>query len=217
MLRNTAVNKVQVIIRSIFATLIFLAYPYLVYRGMEKGIVWLAPAVISCIYIYQSVTAFNQRVKITKLAIALGLLLGAFFLQSLTAKLVPIFIQFMLMHFFGYTLIKGPPLVERFVRLDYPEFPPGIAEYCRQLTILWTAFFAFNIIICTALALWAPDLWWAIYNGILIYTFTGVLMVGEYIYRHFRFPDLDIPSPKSTIQSMISNGRNIWMDVNFRR
>ena len=79
----------------------------------------------------------------------------------------------------------------------------------------WT--FAFNIIICTALALWAPDLWWAIYNGILIYTFTGVLMVGEYVYRHFRFPDLDIPSPKSTIQSMINNGRNIWMDVKYRQ
>lgn len=217
MLLKIAANNAQVIVRSIIATIIVLAYPYLVYRGMEKGVVWLAPAIISCAYIYQSATAASQRIKIAKLMIALGLLLGAFFLQSLTAKLVPIFIQFMLMHFFGHTLIQGPPLIERFVRLDYPEFPPGIAEYCRQLTILWTAFFAFNIMVCTVLALWAPDLWWAIYNGIMIYTLTFLLMVGEYIYRHFRFPDLDIPSVKSTVQSMIANGRSIWMDVNYHK
>ena len=201
------------VIQSAVFTSVFLAYPYLVYLGLEKGVVWFAPAMISGFYIFQAFTTQNQSVKLKKLGIALVLLSGAVFLQALTAKLLPIFIQLTLMHFFGSTLIKGPTLVERFVRLEFPEFPPGIVEYCRQLTVMWTGFFAFNALVCAGLAYWAPASWWAIYNGVMIFVLTGILMVGEYIWRHFKFPDLDIPSAKSTARNMIVNGRKIWMDV----
>ena len=120
------------------------------------------------------------------------------------------------MFFFGRTLYKGPPLIESFVRLEFPEFPPGIGRYCRQLTIMWTGFFGFNALMCIGLAVWAPDAWWAFYNSILIFVMTGMLMVGEYIYRHFRFPDLDIPKPMSTIKTMVSNGRKIWLEAQVR-
>ena len=201
------------IARSIFISVLFLFYPYLAYRGMQEGVVWLAPAIFAGVYVNQAFNSSVQKEKLKKLGIALGLVLGAIYIQSLTAKLLPILIQLMLMHFFGKTLIKGPALIERFVRMDYPEFPPGIAAYCWQLTAIWTGFFAFNVVMCTALAIWAPSAWWAIYTGVIIFVLTGVLMIAEYIWRHYRFPDLDIPSPKSSFQAMIVNGRKIWMDV----
>ena len=206
------------IVKSIIATALFLIYPYLVYRGIESGMVWLAPAIFSGIFLLQAYASRNMKTRIYKALIAVALLLGAYYLQTITAKVLPVLIQLMLMYFFGRTLLpgKGPSFIESFVRLEFPEFPPGVSEYCRQLTVLWTGFFAFNAGMCVILAIWGADLWWTLYNGVFIYVMIGVLTIGEYIYRHFRFPDLGIPDPQSTIKTMIVNGRKIWMDVQER-
>ena len=206
------------IIKSIIVTCLFMIYPYLVYRGIESGMVWIAPAIFSGIFLMQSFAARKIKIKIYKALLAIGLLLGAYYLQTVTAKILPVLIQLMLMYFFGRTLLKGkgPPFIESFVRLEFSEIPPQLLRYCRHLTILWTGFFAFNVIMCTALALFSNDKWWALYNGVFIYLMIGMLTLGEYIYRHFRFPELDIPDFKSTIKNMFVNGRKIWMDVQAR-
>lgn len=206
------------IIKSLLFASLFLAYPYLVYRGIDSRISWLAPAAFSCVYLLQAAYARTVKVRIHKTLIALVLLSGAFWLQTLTAKMMPVLIQLMLMVFFGRTLLegKGPSLIESFVRLEFPELPPGIGDYCRQLTLLWTGFFAFTAAAEVALAVWGSDLEWALFNGVVIYFLIGGLMVGEYVYRHFRFPDLWIPDPQSTIKTMIVNGRKIWLDIQAR-
>jgi len=206
------------IIKSILVTCLFLAYPYLVYQGMESGMVWIAPAFFSGIYLLQSFASQNIKIKIYKGCVSIGLLLGAYYLQTVTAKVLPVLIQLRLMYFFGRTLLKGkgPSFIESFVRLEFPEFPPGVSRYCRRLTILWTAFFGFNAIMCVLLVIWGSDVLWALYNGVFIYVMIAVLMVGEYIYRHFRFPDLGIPNPQSTVKTMMTNGRKIWLDVQGR-
>lgn len=204
------------VLRSVLASLLVVAYPYLVYKGMQSGIVWTAPALIAAIYLKQAHHAVSLQRKIYKLLPALLLLGGAIFFQGVTAKLVPVLIQLLLLHFFADTLRHGPPLIERFVRLEFAVIPPGIAEYCRLLTVIWSAFFAFNTLMCIALALFAPDAWWAFYNGVMIYTLTAVLMIGEYVWRHFRFPELHIPSPRSTVKNLIANSRMIWQDVHAR-
>ena len=206
------------VIKSIMVTCLFLGYPYLIYKGIETGMVWVAPAIFSGIFLMQSFAETSVKIKILKAMLAIGLLLGAYYLQTVTAKALPVLIQLMLMYFFGRTLLegKGPSFIESFVRLEFPELPSEIICYCRQLTIMWTGFFAFNALMCVGLAVLGDDVWWALYNGVFIYLMIGLLTTGEYIYRHFRFPDLTIPDPKSTIKSMFSNGRKIWMDVQAR-
>jgi uncharacterized membrane protein len=204
---------VLAIFKAILVTALVLGYPYLVYRGMELGFVWLAPVVISGIYIYKAFTTQNQKSRYIKLGIALIFAIAAVFLQSLAAKLMPVFIQLGLMCFFGRTLFKPPPLVERFARMDFPDLPPGVVEYCRLWTIIWTGFFALNALICAGLAFWAPNDWWAFYTGIMLYVLTGALMIGEFCWRHFRFPEFDIPTLKLSMRNMIVNGRKIWSDV----
>jgi len=205
-------------IKGTVITCLFLVYPYLIYRGIESGMVWVAPALFSGMYLMQSFAARNVRIKIFKALVSIGLLLGAYYLQTITAKILPVLIQLLLMYFFGRTLLKGkgPSFIESFVRLEFPEIPAGISEYCRQLTLIWTAFFAFNAVACVGLAIWGNDAWWALYNGVFIYLMIGVLTVVEYIYRHFRFPELTIPDPVSTIKTMFTNGHKIWMDVQSR-
>ena len=202
-------------LQAVLKTLVALLYPYLVYKGIQAGVVWFAPLMIISFYLYQAFHSTDTKVRLGKASIAAMLLIGVIFFQAATAKLLPVAIQLMLMHFFGKTLLKShaPSLIERFVRLEFPEFPPGVAEYCRLLTIIWTGFFAFNVVVCSLLALYAPAAWWAIYTGVGLFVLTGLLMVGEYIYRHFRFPELEIPDVKSSIKSMAINCRSIWQDV----
>lgn len=207
-------------LRSIVTSILFLLYPYLVYRGVQEGVVWFAPAVIATVYLYQAVRARTKRVRIQKTGIVITLFLGAIFFQDVMAKLIPIIIQLSLMLFFGKTLLrdKGPSLVERFAQLEFPVMPPVLSRYCRHLTIMWTGFFAFNVVACILLALFAPVEWWAIFTGVLIFMLTAVLMVAEYIWRFFLFrriklPAAEIPSIKESAKAMIVNGRKIWLDV----
>lgn len=201
------------VLRSALVTAFFLLYPYLVFRGIQEGIVWFAPLVIASIYFYQGFREEKIAARARKLMMALALILGIIFFQSLTAKLLPTLIQLFLMHFFYKTLIHGPPLIERFVRLEFSELPPGVIEYCRQLTMLWTGFFAFNALICSGLALWGQSSWWAVYTGVIIFLLTGVLMIGEYIFRHYKFPDMEIPDLKTSARNMVVNARQIWQDL----
>ncbi len=190
-----------------------LLYPYLVYRGIQSGVVWLGPSVLATILFVQAVKENQPKSRYVKLACSILLILGMVFFQNVTAKLLPTLIQLYLMYFFYKTLEKGPPLIERFVRLEFEELPDGVQKYCRQLTLLWTGFFGFNALMCSALAIWGAPEWWAIYTGVLIFVLTGLLMLGEYIFRHFRFPNMEIPDFKSSARNMLSYSRKIWLDA----
>ncbi|MGH8556941.1 MAG: hypothetical protein ACRESZ_05660 [Methylococcales bacterium] len=203
-------------LRMLGATAVFLGYPYLVYRGMAYGFVWIAPLLVSFLYIYRALGNWHSEDRLVNLLVGVTLIFGVIFLKSVSAKFLPVLIQMMFCWFFGRTLFRGPPLVERFVRVDFPVFPPGIAEYCRQLTWIWTLFFAVNVPVCSAFALWADDGWWAFYTGVMIIVLTGLLLAGEYIYRHYRFPDIQIPDPATSFRSILVNSRKIWMDLHAR-
>lgn len=205
-------------IRKVIIGGIALLYPFLVYFGIQSGQVWLAPTIVAGILIAQAVRATNLTHRITKLGLAGLFILGIVFFQAFTAKLIPTLIQLLLMHFFGKTLLadNGPPLIERFARLEFSDIPAELLQYCRQLTWIWTGFFAFNALMCSALALWGPAAWWAFYTGFLMFVLMALLMLGEYLYRHFRFPSLTIPDIRATARNMILNSRQIWLDVQAR-
>jgi uncharacterized membrane protein len=202
--------------RIMAATALFLGYPYLVYRGMDSGLVWVAPLLASVFYLFRGFGSLKSGARLLNLLIGLSLILAVIFLKSLSAKFLPVLVQLMLCWLFGRTLISGPSLIERLVRLEYPVFPPEIVEYCEALTRIWTGFFAFNILVSGALALWASDGWWAFYTGVMIIVLTALLLVGEYFYRRYRFPNLQIPDPERSFRSMLVNGRKIWMDLHAR-
>jgi uncharacterized membrane protein len=203
----------------VFATL-FISYPYLVYRGMESGMNWLAPLVFSGIFFYRAGVARQFHRRVLNLCIAIALILGAYYVQTLTAKILPVLVQLTLMVFFGRGLFgdKEQTFIERVVRLQFPESPPAVSVYCRQLNWVWTVFFAGNALLCTLLAIWGNGYWWAFYNGVLIYVLMGVLGMGEYIYRRIHFADLSIlhqgiPSPIATIKALFINGRKVFQEM----
>ena len=206
------------VLRGVLISSLFIFYPYLVYLGIKEGMVWFAPLVIASVYLVQGIKAKKTAIRLNKLAVVLFIFLGTYFFQEEVAKFMPVFIQLSLMVFFGKTLWKGPPLIERFVQFEFPEIPPVIVRYCRHLTIMWTSFFAFNVLACIVLALFAPVEWWALYTGVMIFLLSGLLMILEYIWRHFYFnlidlPNKEIPSVKDSIKNMAIHGKKIWFDV----
>lgn len=201
------------VIKAIAYTAFYLLYPYLIYLGLQQGASWPAPIVLGSVYAYSGWHAQSTVAKIRNWGIAILCLAGGLWIPSVAAKLTPLIVHVSSAYFFARTLQQGPPLIERFVRMEFSEFPTGVIGYCRQLTWMWTLFFVFNAVACVALTLWGSDQAWALYNGVAVLILTAVLMVGEYIWRHWRFPELTIPSPMTSMKTMMVNGRQIWLDV----
>ncbi|POZ50058.1 hypothetical protein [Methylovulum psychrotolerans] len=211
------------VLKGVAASILFISYPYMVYKGMESGIDWLAPLIFSGVFLHRAWFARTLPKRVLNMLVALALLLGAYYVQSVTAKILPVLVQLALMVFFSRGLfgVKDLTFIERVVLLQFPESPPAISGYCRRLSWVWSAFFAFNALVSVLLATAGADYWWALYNGVLIYVLMGVLGIGEYIYRRIYFvgPRIlhqGIPDPVTTMKALFINGRKVFLEMKER-
>ncbi|MBT8469480.1 MAG: hypothetical protein KJN97_12105 [Deltaproteobacteria bacterium] len=99
---------------------------------------------------------------------------------------MPVLINVVFFLSFGASL-AGVPVIERFARLQSPELTNQQIRYCRQVTCIWTAFFALNGLVTAALAMFASIKWWALYTGVIAYALIGTLGVSEFLVRRYRF------------------------------
>lgn len=188
--------------------LLIVGYPLIVYYLLANGLPLLGAGFVMGMVIWKVKNREDWLIWVAGLlliALSVGYVFGAGFIS----KLSPLLIHLSLFWLFGHSL-KTTPLIERFARLDFPELPPEIEIYCRKLTRVWAGFFALNIMGCIWLALFGDDKTWALYNGLYVYLLIGLLVVGEYIWRRLRFPDLEIPSFRQTVDNMIKNGHQVW-------
>ena len=196
------------VMRGLLVTLLFLFYPLIVYLLLVNDQPWMGSTLVLGILIWKI------RNRPDRLWWWAGIALLSFLIIQVSgpdviSKLSPILIHSGLLYLFWNSL-KTTPLIEQFARLDFPELPPEIVVYTRQLTMLWALFFALNIVACVLMALWGSDSLWALYNGLIVYGLIGVLLVGEYVWRHIQFPDLEIPPIRKTAQNIMESGRKIW-------
>jgi uncharacterized membrane protein len=187
---------------------LFLAYPLIIYLLLVSGLPWLGSAFVLGILAWKTRERPDRHFWLAAIVVV-GSLIIWLFGPRVISKLSPIFIHSGLLLLF-WSSLKSVPLIERFARFDFPELPPEIVAYTRQLTILWAGFFAFNIIICIWMAGWGDDEVWAFYNGLVVYVLIVFLILSEYIWRHLRFPELEIPSIRQTIENIVKNGHKIW-------
>jgi len=91
--------------------------------------------------------------------------------------------------FFGRTLRAGSePLINRIARKEQSELPPDTARYARKLTALWSIGFATLFLVSLGLAPMLSLEAWSRWVQGLGYAVPGALFLGEYVYRHYRFP-----------------------------
>ena len=159
-------------------------YPFVVYFGTEKVAPPIFALVLGAIWMIRAPSLLRQpggrwMVGISLLYCVLLMFTG----EAVLLRWYPVLINLFLLAAFGWSLIYGPPFVERFARLREPNLPPAAVRYTRVVTWVWVGFFAFNGSMSAALTLWAPLSWWMLYNGMISYALMGMLFAGEWVFR----------------------------------
>ncbi|WP_446811298.1 hypothetical protein ACH50O_06975 [Methylomonas sp. 2BW1-5-20] len=198
------------VIKPILIACILIAYPFLSAYLAGLGFASFELMVFAVLTLWRGITATGTVARLGSFILALVLLAGAYFANAYFIWLVPSFAYLWLAVLFGHTLWSPPSFCERLVRLQFPDLVPGIAEYCRELTWVWTLFFAVNIVICALLPAIAGQTVWALYTGVVVYGLMGLLGTGEWFYRHRRFPDLEIPPALETFKCIAMNGHKVF-------
>jgi len=88
---------------------------------------------------------------------------------------------------FAATLVRPPPMIERYATLQQPDLTAGEKAHCLTWTWIWVVFFVVNAGVAEALALGATMDAWAAYSGGIAYVLMGLLFAVEYVVRKARF------------------------------
>jgi uncharacterized membrane protein len=128
---------------------------------------------------------------------AAALVAAAVFWPQATALLVyvpPLLVFAFMAWFFGHTLTPGrDPLITRVARRQHAHMstdalPDEVARFTRRLTWLWSLCFQGLFLAALLLAFWLPAPAWPRWVQALGYGVPAALFLGEYAYRHRRFP-----------------------------
>ncbi|WP_303903291.1 hypothetical protein [Thiohalomonas denitrificans] len=102
--------------------------------------------------------------------------------------LPPILVSLSLLILFGRSLQAGAePIVTRFARILMNETDPDTQRYTRQVTRVWTLFFALMLIESILLAVYAPLAVWSLFANVLNYLFIAGVFAIELTVRLIRF------------------------------
>ncbi len=119
--------------------------------------------------------------------------------------------------FFGRTLRAGSePLINRIARKEHSELPADVERHTRWLTGAWSACFAALFLVALALAPWLPFEAWSRWVQGLGYAVPAALFLGEYVYRHYRFPNRPHGSLVVLVPNVLAVIREIAAESNPR-
>lgn len=164
-----------------------LAYPFVVYFGLQRFNPRLLAAFLLAIFALR-LAFFSKQGDFLK---ALPMLAGGALIALLVmiadrpALLLfhPVLINVSGLLLFATSLKYGPPMIERFARMQEPELPEAAIRYCRKVTQVWVGFFVFNGSIALATALYGDINLWTLYNGLISYVLLGMLFAIEFLVR----------------------------------
>lgn len=185
----------------VFVLLAGASYPFLVYAAfsvLEPRVIGLL--VVGAVVLRVAIVGMPPGLPRLSRLVLPGILFGAVLAVSglvgdgRVFMLVPTAVNAVLLLAFARTLRHGPPMIEVFARRQgYEPSLQGIS-YCRTLTAVWCGLFIVNGGVALWLALYASVAAWTFYTGVLSYVFVGLLLGGEHLYRHWRFPNRNIPA-----------------------
>lgn len=103
---------------------------------------------------------------------------------------------------FGRTLRPGrQALISAMAERVHRGLPPGMGEYTRRLTGVWTAYFCGMGLTSVLLFVWAPLAVWSLFANVVTPVALGLLFVGEYILRYQLHPEFERVSLVTVIRA----------------
>ena len=206
--------------RSVIQILGMVFYPLGVHLLIELHVPWLAvTGLVVTSVVYLLLVAGLQRdtgARPAWLGLYLGLtLLGVLNLLTDTHYALyvpPVLINLGIAAVFASTLRPGVvTLVERMMRFEYGGAapPPALRAYARRLTWIWAVYFASVAVASLALAFAVPLDRWSWFTNVLHYVMALSLLLGQYLYRNWRYREHGFVMPWDTLRGM---GRLPWRD-----
>jgi uncharacterized membrane protein len=184
------------------------AYPVFVYLGLTRlsfrsfGLFLIAGA--AAVAVLRGATGGGWRALFAPLVLVLLVALAWALSDERFVLFYPVLMSGGLLVVFASSLRSELSLIERFALRQHPDLSATERRYCRRWTIGWSGFFVGNGALAAGLALWAPLGVWAAYTGFFAYVVMGSLLVGEYVYRKYRFGRFDDHFVDRTLQSLLS-------------
>jgi uncharacterized membrane protein len=174
--------------------LLTFAYPFLIYLGLERlGPRRLALFVVALLAVRGLWLLRGRPMRELRTFVLPALIVGALVGAAAwldDARLIlalPVAINGVLLVAFARTLRGGPPMIERFARLQRSDLSEEEMRYCRSVTVMWCAFFVLNGAVAAALAAFGSLAAWTLYTGAISYVLMGILFAAEFIVRAWRF------------------------------
>jgi uncharacterized membrane protein len=171
----------------VLVTLLLVAYPFAVYFGLQMLPLRALAALLILLLLLRLVSLRALgTLRGLQWPLAAGAALCTLALltdDALALKLYPALTNAVLLGWFAMSLWQGPPVIERFARLQEPALDAFARRYTRAVTKVWCGFFALNGALALHSALAASDEWWMLYNGLLSYLAMALLFGLEYLLR----------------------------------
>jgi uncharacterized membrane protein len=102
--------------------------------------------------------------------------------------------------FFGRTLRPGhEALITRIARVSDPGLPLHLIQYTRRLTAVWCAYFVIAALLCAVIDAGA-------WPGLLVWTGTATLFLGERWLRPHLFPGYPFPGVRQQLMDTL----HVW-------
>lgn len=165
--------------------------PFVIYFGFKYfGIRYLLYGLLF-LYLLRSASCLKEGMKRNQafVLISIAAIFGLAIIlnRASLALYTPVLINLGLLLSFGSTLIIGPPIVEIFARKHVKSLSEIEVKYCRNVTVLWSAFFIINGSISFIISATGNIDYWILYNGFVSYIMIGLIFFIEMTYRYYRF------------------------------
>ncbi len=163
-----------------------LAYPVLVYVGLASYSAHVLLSVLVVLILVRALLFLSAR-RMLPAALSAALASALWALGQvegpLAIRLYPVIVSLTLAGIFGLTMVRPPPMIERFARLRDPHLDAFALRYTRTLTAVWIGFFLLNAAIAGWTVVAGSLEQWTLYNGLISYLLIGLLFFGEWPVR----------------------------------
>lgn len=169
-----------------FTLILALAYPVSVFAALTWWNLQGLGLILCLLGILRLTLPGDVNLWLGRAAGALLVAIGALLLTveaEIVARAYPVLINLALFVWFGWSLVKPPPVIERLARLSEPDLPDYAVAYTRRVTWVWLLFFLGNGLAAAYTTLFSTLAVWTLYNGLVAYMLIGSLFGIEYGIR----------------------------------
>jgi uncharacterized membrane protein len=118
-------------------------------------------------------------------------------------------LQCVLLITFARTLRSNQqPLCTQFAKVVHGSLTPELAEYTRKITIAWTLFFVFVILISSYLFFSSTMEIWSTFANLFYLPLVALMFIAEFIVRKYALPDLERTNIMDAVHAFFDRSRD---------